>query len=285
MAERKFKDIGVTVYAAGPPSLVVVSWDFEESVIPLSRYTISIKRGESPEEMETIAKNIPAELFSEFEDQTAKIMDSHRTYYYQVIARNKKTGKYVRSKKQTWEGDLDLVGIYIIDEHVFKFRYVSGVPVFIFKKHTDGSTKCPDCWDSIAKRVRRSNCTTCHGTGNIGKGVGGYYNPTYTWADPNPDPEVIQIAQWGRVQTTQTDMFFINYPRLSVGDLVIEVTTDKRWKVSAVQDTEKRRTKMLQIVRLDLIDKNEVEYKIEVPKDIRVRALTELNEIKKEPEF
>ena len=284
MAERKFKDIGVTVFSVRPP-LVVVSWDYEDSVIPLSRYEIQIKRGESPEEMDVIASGIQAELFSEFEDRTAKLQDSHRVYYYQVIAKNKKTGKRVISENQTWEGDLDLVGLYIVEEHLFKFRFVSGVPIFIFKKHTDGSTKCPDCWDTIAKRVRRSGCRTCHGTGNIGRGVGGYYNPTYTWADPNPTPEVIQITQWGRVQTTQTDMFFTNYPRLSVGDLVIELTTDKRWKVSAVKDTEKRRTKMLQIVRLDLLDKTDVEYKIEVPTSIRNMALAELNNIKHEPEF
>jgi hypothetical protein len=284
MSERKFKNIGVTVYSVKPP-LVVISWEYEDSVIPLSRYTISIKRGESPDEMEFIASNIPAELYSEFEDRIVKIQDSHRTYYYQVIAINKVTGKKVESEKQTWEGDLDLVGIYIIEEHIFKFRYVSGVPIFIFKKHTDGNTKCPDCWDHISKRIKKSGCKTCHGTGNIGKGVGGYYNPTYTWADPNPTPEMIQVTQWGRVQSTQTDMFFINYPRLSIGDLIIELTTDKRWKVSAVRDTEKRRTKMLQIVRLDLLDKTDVEYTIEVPKEIRKKALDELNEIKDEPEF
>jgi len=284
MSERKFESIGVTVYSATPP-LVVVSWEFKESVIPLSRYTISIKRGESPDDMETIAKDIPAELYSEFEDRTAKILDSHRTYYYQVIAHNKKTLIKTESIKQTYEGDLDLVGIYIIDEHNFKFRFVSGVPIFIFKKHTDGSTKCPDCWDKIAKRVKRSNCPTCHGTGNIGKGVGGYYNPTYTWADPNPTPEVINITQWGRVQTTQTDMFFTNYPRLSIGDLVIELTTNNRWKVAAVRDTEKRRTKMLQIVRLDLLDKKDVEYLIKVPERIQKMAHKELESIKDEPEF
>lgn len=284
MAERKFKDIHVTTYSIRP-ALVVITWDFEDSVIPLSRYEISVSRGESPEEMETIAAKIPAEMYTEFEDRTAKIHDTHRTYYYQVKAKNKKTGKVIISEKQTIEGDLDLVGIYIVEEHTFKFRYVSGVPILIFKKHTDGVTKCPDCWDKVAKRVRKSGCTTCHGTGNIGKGVGGFYNPTHTWADPNPTPEIIQITQWGRVQTTQTDMFFTNYPRLSVGDLVVELTTDKRWKVSAVRDTEKRRTKMLQIARLDMLDKSDVEYKIEIPSEVRTRALSELDSIKKEPEF
>jgi hypothetical protein len=285
MAERKFADVSVVVYEAGPPSLVVVGWTFEDSTIPLSRYTISIRRGESPEGLENIVSDLPAEMYTEFEDRTARLLDLHRVYHYQIIAKNKKTGIEVISKIQTWHGDLDIVGMYIVTEHNFKFRHISGVPVVMYKKHTDDVAKCPDCWDYIAKRVTRSSCTTCHGTGNVGKGVGGYYNPTYTWADPNPAPEVIQVTQWGRVQPMETDLFMSNYPRLDVGDLVIELLTERRWKVKMVQDTEKRRTKMLQIVRLDMVDRNEIEYHIPIPEDLRRRATLELNATKKVLEF
>lgn len=280
MAERKFKDINVTVYSIKPP-LIVVGWTFEDSVIPMSRYQVQVLRGESPQQMEPITGWFPGELYTEFEDRTPKLKDLHRHYFYQVQAKNKQTGITTQSKINTWEGDLDLVGLYVVEEHTFKFRHVSGIPVYIFKKNTEGNAKCPNCWDDIAKRVTRSNCTVCHGTGNYQ----GYYNPTYTWADPNPDADIIQITQWGRTQPSQTDMFFINYPRLTVGDLVFEILTEKRWKVSAVRDTEKRRTKMLQIVRLDLLTREEVEYTIEIPSSLKARALQELNTTKKIPEF
>lgn len=283
--ERSFKQTHVEVFSSGPPSLIEVSWEFEKSVIPASRYLIDIFRGESPEEMERIVSDLPAEVYSSFDDRTAKLRDNHRTYHYQIVAKNRRTGKQVKSEIQTWDGDLDYVGLYIVTEHNFKFRHVSGTPFFIFKKHTDGSTKCPDCWDPIAKRVTKSNCTSCHGTGNIGKGVGGYYNPTYTWGDADPDAEIVQAAQWGRAEPTQTDIFMTNYPRLTVGDLVIELKTNKRWKVIRVADTEKRRTKMLQIVRLDLLEKDSIEYTIDVPKEIKDRAREELDATKQIPEF
>jgi len=285
MAERKFRSITIDIYKVGPPSRTIVSWEWENSVIPLSRYKIDIFRGESPEEMERIAKDIPATMFTEFEDQTARLITKHRTYYYQVVAKNCATGKVVKSDPTTKEGDLDLVGIYIVEEHEFLFRYVVGTPSYIYKKQTDSKTRCMDCWDSIQKRITKSNCQTCHGTGMIGKGVGGYYNPTYTWLDYSPDPELVQTTQWGKTEPTQTDIFMSNYPRMTVGDIIIELTSDKRWKVVNVRDSEKRRTKMLQIVRLDLINKGQVEYTIKVPDEIVERASKELNESKREKEF
>jgi hypothetical protein len=285
MADIRFATINVVVYSPRNPSLIVVSWEFEKSVIPLSRYEISIYRGESPEELQRIASGIPAELFTEFEDRTAKIMDLQRTYHYRVVAHNKTTGADITSAITTWEGEIDIVGLYVVTEHAFLYRHMTGMPCYIYKKHTDGQTKCPNCWDPIAKRVTKSNCTECHGTGNVGQGVGGYLNPTYSWLDLNPDPEQIQIAQWGRVQNTQTDVMMTNYPRMLPGDLVFELLTNNRWKVASVHSTEKRRTKMLQIVRLDMLTRDDVEYTIDVPKEVKERAQREVDAVKKIREF
>lgn len=285
MGERIIKSINVDVYRVGPPSSTVVSWEWKDSVIPLCRYEMSVYRGESPEEMELIASGIKADLFDQFEDNTARLMSKHRTYYYRVEAKNTSTGSIVESEKITPEGNLDLVGMYVIEEHDFLFRHVTGVPTVIFKKQTDGETRCTDCWDTVLKRVTKSSCNSCHGTGFIGRGVGGFYNPTITWCDFSPDPEVIQITQWGKVESTQTDIFMSNYPRISVGDIIIEVLTNKRWKVSNVRDSEKRRVKMLQIVRVDMINKDQTEYKIDIPKEIMETARQQLKESKDEREF
>ena len=258
MSDRIINSISVDIYRIGPPSKTVISWEWKESVIPLCRYEMSIYRGESPEEMELIAANIKAELFDSFVDSTARLISKHRVYNYKVVAKNTSTGTKVESRITTAEGDLDLIGIYIIEEHDFLFKHVTGVPTMILKKQTDGEARCPDCWDEVLKRVTKSNCQTCHGTGFVGRGVGGYYNPTLTWVDFSPDPEVIQTTQWGRVEATQNDLFMSNYPRLSVGDIIIEITTNKRWKVTNVRDSEKRRVKMLQIVRVDMINPMEI---------------------------
>lgn len=285
MSERSFENLNIDVYKVGPPSLIKVDWVWKDSVIPLSRYLIDIYRGESPEGMEKIAQDLRADVHSFYEDFTARLKDKHRIYYYKVVAKNIKSGKTVETKPVTWEGELDFVGLYIVEEHDFLFRWVSGIPCLVYKKQTDGEVRCPDCWDSIAKRVKKSNCKTCHGTGWTGSGVGGYYNPSYIWADYSPDPEVIEVAQWGRVQPTQTDVMMTNYPDMSVGDVVIELPVNKRYKVSNVRDTEKNRTNMLQIVRLDAVEKNDIEYKIPVEDYYVEKARKELNERKQIREF
>ena len=48
--ERQFKNTHVEVFQSGPPALIEVRWEFEPSVIPLSRYKIDILRGESPQD-------------------------------------------------------------------------------------------------------------------------------------------------------------------------------------------------------------------------------------------
>jgi hypothetical protein len=285
MSERKFDVVNVNVYRVGPPSLIVVDWVWEESTIPASHYTLDIYRGESPTELDRIAKGLPADQYSFYEDRIAYIKDKHRTYYYQVKACNKKTGKVITSEISTWEGELDYVGLYIVEEHDFLFEFVAGMPMLVLKKVTAGKSRCGDCWDKIAKRVIRSNCRTCHGTGWVGDGVGGYYDPVYTYADFSPDPEQIGVTTFGKVQSNQTQIFMTNYPRMSVGDLVIELLTGKRWKVSQLRDTEKNRSKMLQFVVLDEIEKGDIEYKIDIDTNYIERAREEINERKSQPEF
>lgn len=285
MSTREFKRLNIEIFKIGPPSLILVDWEWERSVIPLSRFTIDVYRGEDAENMERIAKNLPAEKNSCFEDTTAYLKDKHRTYLYQVVAVDCKTKKTVKSEISTWEGNLDYVGMYIIEEHDFLFRNVAGMPMLVFKKVTAGKSRCGDCWDKIAKRVMKSNCKSCHGTGWVGDGVGGYFNPSYSYADFSPDPEVIQITQFAKTQPTQTDIFMTNYPRMSVGDLVVELLNGKRWKVANVRDTEKNRSKMLQIVRLDAIEKGDIEYTIEVDSKYITQARGEINARKDLPEF
>lgn len=193
-----------------------------------------------------------------------------KIYYYRVRIVEFDAGKEVQSfssDSATWEGKLDLVGIYVVDEHLFALRWVYGVPVMIFKKKRDGAL-CPECWDTVLKRVTKSSCTSCFGTGRLG----GYYPPIEAWMSFEPEPKVAQVADWGKRQPSQTDTQFANYPILSDDDLVLEIKPNKIWKVSAVRYPEKSRTILLQLVRLDAVNQTDIEYKIDVPED-RKRAL------------
>jgi hypothetical protein len=229
------------------------------------------------------ASPIAAKGLDEYVDHTANVTDLDKIYYFRVRAVEFQGATPVQtftSPSTTWDGDLDLVGLYIVEEHLFAHRWVYGVPVMIYKKRRDG-VYCPECWDDVLQRVAKSNCRTCYGTGRLD----GFYAPIEAWMSLEPDPKMEQVVDWGKRQQGQTDIQFTNYPLLSVDDLIVELKPNKFWKVSIVRAPEKNRTVILQLCRLDAVNPSDVEYKIPVPDDRRRILLEESDQREKEREF
>lgn len=287
----KFKPLSVMVLSMQHgvvPSRVLVHWELEPTAQNLSTLRFFIDRGESPEEfqqLQAMTDGVRADQIQEYVDYSANIVDLNKVYYYRVRAVEFDPTlvtplQEFKSDVSTWDGNLDLVGLYIVEEHLFLHRYVSGVPTMIFKRRRDGQY-CPECWDEILKRVTKSNCTTCFGTGKLG----GFYPPYEAWMNFEPDPKVTQIAEWGQRQTSQTDIQFTNYPLLIDGDVIVELKTDRRWKVSNVRYPEKNRTIMLQIARVDAANPTDIEYRVDVSEPRRKALLDEAELREKEREF
>lgn len=280
----EFEEISVTVLSIEHLSRVRVGWKLAKSAQNLSRLRFFIDRGESPSEMKQLnATPLTNGDLPEYVDETPNLKDLNKIYYYRVRAVEYDNGVPVQtftSKETTWDGDLDLVGIYVVDEHDFAMRWVFGVPAMVFKKRHDG-TYCPECWDKVLKRVTKSQCLTCYGTGK----VGGYYPPIDVWMSFEPDPKVDQVTEWGRRQPTQTDIMFTNYPLLGVDDIILELKPNRFWKVSNVRGPEKNRTVMLQFARLDAVNPSDVEQRLEVPLDRKLALLADAEKREKEREF
>jgi len=176
---------------------------------------------------------------------------------------------------------LVLVALYIVEEHEFEHEFVDGVPVAIFKKMTEGE-KCQSCWDKVMKKVTRSNCKECHGTGFTG---GGYFPPVMSWMKFEPDPKIVQIADWGEKQIRQTDIQFTNFPLFSVGDIIVELKPNRYFRVSNVRFTEKSRVVMLQVCRLDEINRSDIEYDLIIQDELREPLIQQLEDRRGETEF
>jgi len=286
----KFKDVDATVLNMQyPPSVlsrVLIRWELEPTAQSLRNIRFYVDRGESPEEMQQLmamSEGVRSGQALEFVDYTANLIDFHKVYYYRVRAVEFSGTTAVQtftSNPTTWDGDLDLVGLYVVEEHLFFHRWVAGVPTMIFKRRRDGQY-CPECWDEIMKRVTKSNCSTCLGTGKLG----GFYPPYEAWMSFEPDPKVVQVAEWGQRQVNQTDVQFTNYPLLTDGDLIVELKNNRYYKVSNVRYPEKNRTLLLQIARVDSVNPTDVEYQLPVPDDRRKALIAELACREKEREF
>lgn len=287
----KLKDIKFTkfeshIMAYQPEPRILIKWCLAPTSQDIRTLRFFIDRGESPEKLEQInGTPIKYNDIYEYIDFTGKLINTEKLYYYRIRAVEYDQSLTVPFQTfQTapfhWEGELDLTAAYIVEEHTFAFRYVYGVPICIFKKRTEGE-RCAECWDTVLKRVTKSKCLTCFGTGFSE----GYYPLIEAWIDISPDPKVVSIAEWGERQPSQTDCLFINYPRMATGDIIVELQPNKYWRVVNVRDTEKNRNTILQVMRLDEINRSDVELNLKVPEDVRLRLLKELACRDSQPEF
>lgn len=267
------------------PTRVLIRWEIEPTAQNLSSLKFYVDRTLSPNEWEQLnAEPVSAFGVYEYVDYSATITDLHKIYYYRVRAVEESAEGLVlqtfTSKENTWDGDLDLVSLYIVEEHLFAHRWVYGVPAMVFKKKAD-SAYCPACWDTVLKRVIRSNCTTCFGTGRIG----GYFPPIDVWMSFEPDPKMEEVTELKLKQHSRTTAQFTNYPLLTPDDMIVELKPNRYWKVASVQYTEKNRTIFLQFPQLSAVNLTDVEYLVPVPEDRRRVMVSQHEAREKEREF
>jgi hypothetical protein len=279
-----FEAISVTIIGIEYVSRVHIGWKLTKSAQDLSRLRFFVDRSESPSEWHQLnGEGLTINDLSEYVDETPNLKDITKIYYYRVRAVEYEDDTPLQtftSKETTWDGDLDLTGIYVVDEHLFAMRWVFGSPAMVFKKRHDGAY-CPECWDRVLKRVTKSNCQTCFGTGRHG----GFYPPIDVWMSFEPDPKSAQVVEWGLRQPSQTDIMFTNYPLLNIDDVILELKPNRFWKVSNVRGPEKNRTVMLQFARLDVINPADIEQRLEVPQERKRGLILDAEKREKEKEF
>lgn len=279
-----FKNIDVLVLSMGKMAKVLIKWELDKTTQNLKSVFFDIYRGESVTELVKVnTVKISTDDEQEYIDNTVILNSVNKDYYYKVVAVehfNNTPIKSFESRIVTWQGTLDLVGMYIVEEHLFAFRYIFGTPAMLFKKKNEG-VRCNNCWDTVLKRVTKSTCSVCFGTGFIG----GYYKPSSHWMNFSPDPITAQVADFGTREPSQTDVEFVNYPLLQLGDIILEVNSHRFWRVVNIRNAEKTRNTVLQIARLDEVNKADIEQRIEVDHNERMRLINELTERTNEPEF
>jgi hypothetical protein len=275
----KWKSVDVMLLSMGKLPRVLVQWELEPTTQNLSNLKFFVDRSESPSQFSCISSEpILANVPHKFVDYTPNLRDMQKVYYYRIRAVEYAGDTPIQSfisKPTTWDGDLDRVGLYIVEEQEFYHRRVTGVPSFIFKKIRDG-VYCPLCWDRVLKKVTRSNCKSCYGTGKIQ----GYYPGIETWITIEPDARQDQLTERGVFQESKTTFAMTNYPVLSQSDLVYEVIPGQWWRVSAVSYPEKGRTLLIQNAQVDALKPTDIEQELSdrIP---MARRLALLDEVKK----
>lgn len=287
------------------PAKVLIRWVLKPNHSDMSDYEFYIDRGEAQDQIpafqhvnidgkalrdvitSTESKNqnqvspaIAASDFYQWVDHTAGMRNLNQDYFYRIRLRRISTQEEISTPPFTWTGDLDLVGLYIADEHNFLLEDAIGVPCFVYIRRRSG-VQCTACFDKIQKKRTSSFCTVCYGT----NWQGGFYAPIDTFVDLSPNPKNTSIAEWGEMPQNQTDMLMSNYPEVSPGDLIRELRTNRLWRVMQSQQTEKRRVPMLQFVRVVEVNASDIEYQIGYDVSLALKKIEELDRIRAMREF
>ena len=251
---------------------LTISWQVDP-VDPVgfvsSQVEYRIFRSNSPEGPFDLLTATPLVDTFVFTDRQINRRSFWRKHYYKIEAVRTTDSKKIESIVSRAEVHVGaqkrmLVALAIVKKERMLLRGIGitpgfvGTPVAVFIRRTFGQ-HCSECFDPILQRGLRDNCIPCFNT----RYKGGFFAPMSATINLSPNPETLQVVNWGETQPSETDAWMTNYPLLSPGDVIIE-DTNRRWKVARYHATKRLRVPVRQILRLVEINRSNVEYKIPV---------------------
>jgi len=287
------------------PEKMLISWELLPNQADLSDFEFYIDRGEAQNQnpkinninidgtpwlppkpltdtinLSQLAGPISALDFYQYVDYTATFWDFYKNQYYQIRTRQISTQEEFLSPVFTMDGELDVVGIYIVDEVNWLLEDTTGEPTYVHKRKSTG-VPCQNCFDPVIKKRLVSNCPHCYGT----NWEGGFYPQLTAYVDYSPSTNVVQLQDWGATQPNEINAMLSNWPQLRPGDVLRELRTQKLWRVERISETEKRRIPLIQYIRCKEINPEDIEYKIPYDLNTALKVIEEFEVARQRREF
>lgn len=252
---------------------LTVTWEIADTQEDLAQFRVSVWRSESQTgPYERVSQEMTASDVYEFQDRGVNLFSKWREFYYRVRLTNPATGTYqdfgsVDPRKVqagadpggvTSEAPPDLEAMEAIRRFDLVLREYAGRRVLVLSERTWGQ-HCPHCWDAMKRRVSKSGCTACFGTG----WAGGFFPPVESFCMKPKGQKVTQLTQFFELQPSDDVMRFSSRPRLKPRDLIISID-GRRWRVIAVGKNEKGWALTQQVAQVRELSRDQVEYSIEI---------------------
>jgi len=194
-------------------------------------------------------------------DITVSLLHKWRQYFYKIRVVNR-----VTSEEETFgpasstEPEPDLIAAEIIRQEDMLFREFAGRSCILFPARTFGPVCF--CYDTVTKKVTRSGCKTCFGTGWLG----GFMAPVQVFVQIDPYPKISSKSALQERQPGDTAGRMISFPPVSPNDILVE-SENKRWRVISVTPTQRLRANVRQELTIHEIPKGDIEYALPVKVD------------------
>jgi hypothetical protein len=195
-----------------------------------------------------------------FKDKSTQEYSKFNVDFYRVDA-ILINNKIISSFPTTWENNrntfAEIRAREIQRRELLLLTKFVGVKSLVFRKRTFGA-RCPSCWDARIEKVIEDNCQVCLGTSF----QGGYFPAYETLLQYDPTPNNAVLSYQGRVEPNMIPAWTISYPQLNVFDLVIRLPDFRIYRIDAMQTTELQAVVVRQILTLNELDKETVEFKL-----------------------
>ena len=138
----------------------------------------------------------------------------------------------------------------------------SGMDIAVLKRRHWG-IRCRACFDLLTKKVTKSKCNSCYGTGF----EGGYFNPVRIKGRVGVDNIQTQITEKDKADINKKRLTVLDVPDIEVDDVIIDVQNNKRYIVQTVHSTELQTLAVHQQLTISELATDSVEYRIPVNND------------------
>lgn len=159
--------------------------------------------------------------------------------------------------------------LHLVHRAVQRYAHVAlerftGVRVGVLKRRSFGAA-CTDCSQSVTRHVLIGHCPTCYGVG----WEGGYFPATGTLMRITEGDQQVQLENTGDTKITRSRLELVDYPRLEVHDVVVELNSGRRWEVDGISDHKLRRRRVTQHVTATEIARSHFVYQFPIAQDLR----------------
>ena len=181
-------------------------------------------------------------------------IDDSRRYYTNLdpYTNRQKTIRYPHKR-------IILLRRKILREQYVTLKKLNGVAVKVLKRKHFG-VRCSDCSDELTRAIVQYTCTTCYGTG----WEGGFFSPIDTYINFRPETVNKSTSQVGVTEVVKTSATMLYYPKVEKDDVIVELDTNKRWRVETSSQTELRRMILHQRVVISELSRDSVEYLVDI---------------------
>lgn len=242
------------------PQYMHIQWTVDDREGHLG--SVDVLRSTSPDgAFQEVISGLTSRVFT-YHDYDAALHGFTTRYWYAVRANSsinpsEKVISAPKTVEYALEGHRAKIARKARRDLRVQLEKLNGVPLYVVKKKRFGA-RCPECYNPATGESIFSNCNTCFGTTY----EGGYHEPVKIHG--KLDPVVIQptLGTSGISESSVTGLTIVDYPEVDNEDVIVELRTNRRFKVLRRMVTESSRVLVHQDLQVSELSRSAVEYNI-----------------------